>query len=273
MTGTLGAYAREVSERGFAVVEGILTDAEVDRWRGELDAATAAMTDVDSVRDRGSLYAVRNLFDVVPALREIAVHPGVRRLVEPLLGAEAFLVKGMLFDKSAGANWGVFWHQDLSVPVRVPAGQATPALEGFGPWTRKGGVVCVQPPAEVLGRMLAVRLHLDPCLADNGPLRVLPGSHAHARLSDAETEAWTRTQSPAECVCGLGAAVVMRPLLLHSSPKCSNPSRRRVLHFEFAAEDLPAPLEWHERIPIHLHPASPRKSPRIARNMTTAKSG
>lgn len=245
------AYALQIDHEGFDIINDSLSPAQIERWQGELDAAADSMTDHDSVRDRGALYAIRNLLDVIPSLREIPRLPGVRRLIEPILGPGAFLVKGMLFDKSAGANWGVFWHQDLSVPVRVPAGSTRPPdLPGFGPWTRKGGVTCVQPPVETLERMLAVRLHLDPCTPENGPLRVLPRSHRHARLSDIETQRWTETHTPIECLCPAGAAVVMRPLLLHSSPKCSAPTRRRVLHFEFAAEDLPAPLEWHERIPL-----------------------
>ncbi|MCC7421116.1 MAG: phytanoyl-CoA dioxygenase family protein [Planctomycetaceae bacterium] len=244
------SYGDRVELEGYAIIPGVLSVAEVERWRAEVDSASATMTDVDAVRDRGSLYAIRNLFDVIPALRTIATLPAVRQLVEPVLGPKALLVKGMLFDKSDGANWGVFWHQDLSVPVRIPDPKRHPDVPGFGPWTRKGGVVCVQPPVTVLERMLAVRLHLDPCTADNGPLRVLAGSHRHARLSDAATAEWTRTHQPIECLCDVGAAIVMRPLLLHSSPKCTVPARRRVLHFEFAADDLPSPLDWHERIPL-----------------------
>ena len=243
-------YVEQIRTNGVAIIDGVLTLHEIQRWRAEIDAATGSLTDLESVRDRGSVYAIRNVMEVIPSLREIASLPAIQALIEPILGRDAFLVKGMLFDKSADANWGVFWHQDLSVPVRIHDAEKAPALEGYGPWTRKGGIQCVQPPVHILERMLAVRLHLDPCTPGNGPLRVLPGSHAQARLSDAETEAWTRTQSPRECLCGSGAAVVMRPLLLHSSPKCTEPTRRRVLHFEFAADDLPYPLDWHERIPM-----------------------
>ena len=39
-------------------------------------------------------------------------------------------------------------------------------------------------------------------------------------------------------------AVLMRPLLLHSSPAPRLPRRRRVVHLEFAAAPLPHGLEW-----------------------------
>jgi hypothetical protein len=43
-----------------------------------------------------------------------------------------------------------------------------------------------------------------------------------------------------------GGAVVMRPLLLHSSTTAATPRHRRVLHFEYAAVDLPRGLKWFE---------------------------
>jgi len=33
--------------------------------------------------------------------------------------------------------------------------------EGFGPWSEKEGVPHVQPPAEILEKMVAIRVHLD----------------------------------------------------------------------------------------------------------------
>jgi ectoine hydroxylase-related dioxygenase (phytanoyl-CoA dioxygenase family) len=95
--------------------------------------------------------------------------------------------------------------------------------------------------------MLAVRLHLDHCDGGNGPLKVIPGSHRQARLSERQTELWKSSGKPVMCTVPSGGALVMRPLLLHSSSKATTPGQRRVLHLEFAAVDLPVPLEWHER--------------------------
>jgi hypothetical protein len=46
----------------------------------------------------------RNLLDV-PAVRELAGSDEIRRLVAPILGEDAFVVRGILFDKTGGANW------------------------------------------------------------------------------------------------------------------------------------------------------------------------
>jgi hypothetical protein len=92
----------------------------------------------------------------------------LKPLVAPALGPNAFAVRGLFFDKLPGANWQVGWHQDLSIAVAERV--ETP---GFSGWSVKKGVVHVQPPAFVLEQMLSVRVHLDDCGAENGPLRVV----------------------------------------------------------------------------------------------------
>jgi hypothetical protein len=44
-----------------------------------------------------------------------------------------------------------------------------------------------------------------------------------------------------------GGVLLMRPLLLHASQKATRPARRRVIHLEYAACDLPSGLDWNER--------------------------
>ena len=38
----------------------------------------------------------------------------------------------------------------------------------------------------------------------------------------------------------------MKPLLLHASSAAATAERRRVIHLDFAARSLPAPLKWYE---------------------------
>ena len=86
------------------------------------------------------------------------------------------------------------------------------------------------------------QLHLDDCGPQDGPLRVVPGTH-HATLTDDEVSAATHGGF-ITCVARRGDVLLMRPLLLHSSLKAASPSRRRVLHLEWAADPLPLPLRW-----------------------------
>ena len=231
-------WLRGLEEDGYAIVPDVIGRPEVERLLDALDAAGGS----EGARRRESVYAIRNLLEAVAEVRALAESPLVRALVERVLGPGAFPVRGILFDKTPDANWKVAWHQDLAIAVREK--RDTP---GFGPWSEKAGVAHVQPPAAVLERMLTVRVHLDDCGPENGPVHVIPGSHRHGRL-DAEASGRLRESTTAVPTCtGAGGALLMRPLLLHASSPSTTPAHRRVIHIEFAADDLPGGLEWHDR--------------------------
>ena len=188
----------------------------------------------------GARHGLRNLLHTCPEVVVLAAD--LRHVVAPVLGAGAFPVRGIFFDKLPDATWEVGWHQDLSIAVaeRIEA-------PGFGGWSVKQGVPHVQPPAAVLERMLTVRVHLDDCGEDNGPLRVLSGSHAHGRLNDEAIEKWKLLGEEVTCLVPQGGAVLLRPLLLHASSSARNPRHRRVIHIEYAAAALPHGLRWFEK--------------------------
>lgn len=237
------SLARQVHEFGFAIQPNVLTAHEVQTCCAWLDPARA-QDRAENVANSSGTYGLRNLTDVIPQTAGLVRHPKLARIVESVMGRGAFMTRATLFDKTPGANWGVFWHQDLSVAV-----QKKQDVPGFGAWTRKAGVDCVQPPAEIMGRVLAVRLHLDDCTARNGALKVLPGTHTAARLSTMEVEARTQQQKEVICEVPAGGVLLMRPLLLHASSPMVEATSRRVIHFEFASFALPDPLQWKYRIP------------------------
>jgi Phytanoyl-CoA dioxygenase (PhyH) len=227
--------AQSVRKYGFAVVARVLPPSEINR----LISSLAWAEDETSIRNRGGVYAIRNLLDVVPAVRHLASSPTMRRLLEPVLGAKALPVRGILFDKPLAANWKVPWHQDLTIAVRERRD-----VPGFGPWSLKAGVLHVQPPVAVLENMLAVRIHLDDCGGANGPLRVIPGSHLLGRLTTHQIS----LGSEVSCSVEAGWAILMRPLLPHASSTSRSPSNRRVIHVEFASCRLPGGLDWYSVI-------------------------
>jgi ectoine hydroxylase-related dioxygenase (phytanoyl-CoA dioxygenase family) len=224
-----------VERDGFAVVPHVIGKEKVS----QIICALEAIGGTVGARRQGSIYAIRNLLEVVPALRELARSQHVRSLVEPIIGAHCFVVRAIFFDKTPEANWKVAWHQDLSIAVRRRV-----EAEGFGAWSEKAGVVHVQPPAEILRDMLTVRLHLDASDATNGSLKVLSGSHLRGRLGADEIQRWRERAEPVVCHVPRGGALLMRPLLLHSSSASTKPRHRRVVHLEFATRELPDGLEW-----------------------------
>lgn len=187
--------------------------------------------------------------DADAGTRELLQHAWCRDLVARLreglraarvLDDDAVAVQCTLFRKSEARNWKVALHQDLSIPVARRI--AHPALSG---WSLKQDRHFVQPPTTLLERMLAVRVHLDACGAGDGPLRVVPGSHRHGRLSPETARGLRAAHGEVECTARPGDLLIMRPLLLHASSKAVQPSgRRRVLHFLFGPRDPGFSLRW-----------------------------
>jgi len=98
----------------------------------------------------------------------------------------------------------------------------------------KEGVIYAHAPASALARILALRVHLDDSTAQNGPLRVLPGTHKLGVLSDEKIRQLALEISPVGCIVAQGGVLAMKPLLVHSSSKTQTNSSRRILHIEYA---------------------------------------
>jgi ectoine hydroxylase-related dioxygenase (phytanoyl-CoA dioxygenase family) len=161
---------------------------------------------------------------------ELAGDPRLLALAQSVLGKSAKPYRATLFDKSPESNWLVPWHQDTVLPLR-----SRRAVPGWGPWSVKGGVLYANAPAAALERVIALRIHLDDSLADNGPLRVLPGTHRMGVLSQASIQALAASTPPHQCTVPAGGVISMRPLLVHASSKSVAALPRRVLHIEYAA--------------------------------------
>jgi len=226
----------QVETSGYALVPSVLDCGEIQHL---LSIPESVEESSPSLRRRGGVFAVRNLLEVSPEIRELAGSPVVRRLVEPILGPKAFPVRGILFDKTPDANWKVPWHQDVTIAVadRID-------VDGFGPWSIKAGVLHVQPPAAILENMISVRLHLDSCGEENGALRVIPGSHRMGKLPEQEAARIGAEEECSVCAAGAGGALLMRPLLLHASSASTTPKHRRIIHIDFASVNLPNGMKW-----------------------------
>ena len=165
----------------------------------------------------------------LPVVAELSRDARLMGLARAVLGAEAVPYRATLFDKSADANWLVIWHQDTALPLLRQEDRA-----GWGPWSTKSGVIYAHAPTAALGRVLALRVHLDDSTALNGPLRVLPGTHRRGVLSDADVAILARQNDPVDCIVSRGGVLGMRPLTVHASSKSRSDTSRRVVHIEYA---------------------------------------
>jgi ectoine hydroxylase-related dioxygenase (phytanoyl-CoA dioxygenase family) len=210
-----------MNDPGFWIENAALTEVECDR----LVAALSLDSTVRAVRGRAG---VRHLM-TAPPVRAVAEDERLLRIARRALGDGAVPFRATLFDKSEDVNWLVVWHQDTALPL-----EAQFQSPEWGPWSRKAGVLYAHAPAWALSRVLALRLSLDASTDENGPLRVIPGSHAAGVLSDEEVFDAARSQEEAVCLVARGGVLAMRPLLIHCSSKARTDQSRRVLHIEYA---------------------------------------
>ena len=148
----LSAIQSQVLQDGFAIVPNVLDMPTVERLRVLIEAAREKTTEA-SVGNSKDTYGLRNLTDVVPEAADLMRNENLTRVVRAILERNPFMVRATLFDKTPDANWGVFWHQDLSIAV-----QAKHKLHGYSPWTKKAGVHCVQPPIEIMQQLSLIHI-------------------------------------------------------------------------------------------------------------------
>jgi hypothetical protein len=206
-------------DSGFAIVPGVFAGREVDAILRKLEGETL----------RRSRAGARHLLST-SVIAALAKDPRLILLAAKTLGSEPVPFGATLFDKSADANWLVAWHQDKALPLMERR-----EAPGWGPWSQKDGVVYANAPATALAKVVALRVHLDDSTAENGPLRVLPGTHTLGVLSDAQIDDAVRRIEPVMCTVERGGVIVMRPLTVHASSKVTTAASRRVLHVEYAA--------------------------------------
>jgi ectoine hydroxylase-related dioxygenase (phytanoyl-CoA dioxygenase family) len=214
----VGPLHERVASDGFAIIPGALSQRDV------ADLLTA-LEKSELPRSRaGMRHAMRN-----PSVAAIARDSRLLAMAQYVLGSHAIPFRATLFDKSPASNWLVVWHQDTALPLRERR-----EILGWGPWSIKDGVDYAHAPASALEKVLALRLHLDDSISENGPLRVLPGTHTLGVLSDDALHELS-TQIPAiDCLVPRGGILAMRPLVVHASSKSQSDAPRRVLHIEYA---------------------------------------
>lgn len=213
---------RQVAAEGFAIVPSVFGIGEITEI-------------LKAVPDLGAKAGTRTLLETEVG-KQLAADPRLAGLAEEVLRAVVRPIRGIIFDKSPKANWTLGWHQDTKIALRE-RGETT----GFRNWSEKEGVAHCQPPVELLEQCVAVRLHLDDCGVENGPLRVIPRSHLAGYWDEVSPQPW---EDEVVCSCQAGDVVMMKPLLLHASSPASVPSHRRVAHIEFCSAELPEGLRW-----------------------------
>ena len=226
---------------GFFVLPSAISTEMVERLLTVFDETFD--DDSPSVRarsSRGHIYAARNLIESVPEVTTVWQVDVLLSLLFTELGPGFGLVRALFFDKPPERTWSLPWHKDTSIAVKEHlAGSPSPWLSRP---TVKAGVPHMIACDSLLQQMLTLRIHLDPVTDENGPLRVIPGSHVDSDSIGVGADREVTIHAKP------GDVLVMRPLITHASGSSSPNTlqHRRILHLEFAAsETLPDGYQWH----------------------------
>jgi ectoine hydroxylase-related dioxygenase (phytanoyl-CoA dioxygenase family) len=233
-------YSKEINSEGFAIIEAIYSDSEVEKIISEIEKVTQATTDNATFRKSDDLFAIRQFHKEIPETLLHVFNNNLLEFIKTNFGQNYFITKSIYFDKPEKSNWFVSYHQDLTISVDKKID-----VDHFENWTVKQNQFAVQPPKEILENNFTVRIHLDRTTKDNGALKVLNASHKKG-ISRVEN---IKLNEEIETICEVekGGIMIMKPLLFHASNKTTNNERRRVIHIEFSNQELPNELEWSEK--------------------------
>jgi ectoine hydroxylase-related dioxygenase (phytanoyl-CoA dioxygenase family) len=177
-----------------------------------------------------------------PLVRNTAIQVREHLIAHGHIAARSVAIQAIAFDKTPETNWKVTWHQDLMFPFAC-----TVSTPGYTLACEKDGVPFARPPAAVLADLTAVRLSLDPCGPDNGPLRVSPGTHREGIIPAGEIMDRVACAGEISCTNAAGDLLMIKPLLLHASSQATSPKHRRILHLVYH-NGGPVAEPWHRAV-------------------------
>jgi ectoine hydroxylase-related dioxygenase (phytanoyl-CoA dioxygenase family) len=234
-------YSNQINSEGFAIIEAIYSDTEIEKIISEIEKRTNNTTDNSTFRKSDDLFAIRQFHKEIPETLSYVFNQNLMEIIKTNFGENYFITKSIYFDKPEKSNWFVSYHQDLTISVDKKI-----EVDHFENWTVKQNQFAVQPPKEILENNFTIRIHLDKTTKENGALKVLNASH-NKGISRVEN---INLNEEIETICEVekGGIMIMKPLLFHASNKTTNNKRRRVIHIEFSNQELPNELEWSEKV-------------------------
>lgn len=232
----LSKHKNELEENGFSIIHGIYNTAEID----QLIHCIYSFFEKNLYEKKSTnKYSIRQLIKQIPQIEESILNDKFKNLLKTF-GDDFFISKAIYFNKTKESNWFVNFHQDLSISVDKKA-----ILKGYKNWTFKQNQYGVQPPDEILNKIITIRIHLDDVNEENGALKVIPKSHLKGALLKSSEE-YLAFGSEVVCPVAKGGIMLMKPLTFHASSKNKTEKDRRVIHLEFCNTMLQKPLKWLE---------------------------
>lgn len=214
--GQLREWADQVEGRGYAMVHGVLSEAERVFLRGTLDHVYAIYDpEQDGLQRVPGYHFSSNLVNKNPFFETLFLRSPVYDIARLILGEDCILSSLNSFEplKDQG-NQGL--HRDG--PPRPPEG--TLALNSM--WSVDG---------------------MD---RENGATRLIPGSHLHAEGPPADEQGIIYAEVPP------GSVVVTNAHILHAASANHSGRRRRVMHGYFTRRGRPQQTEQRKFLSVQV---------------------
>jgi hypothetical protein len=239
------------AERGYSVIEGLLSSMEVAVLRREVDAALLRPAVAGCERPHNRLVPLRWNDPVV----ELILAQGWRlhRIAESVEGNDLRWISGYVSVKEAHSQ-ALWWHQD---------------------WWCWDHPISLRPAAA----QVAFLCYLTDTSERNGALRVLPGSHRrsialHAALPDAHAQgaalgrdhaALSDHRDQVTLSADAGDAVVLDYRLLHGTHPNTSGERRDCVLLSFTPSWRELPKDVRAHLIQHLAQPNPDERPALTR--------
>jgi hypothetical protein len=238
------SWRDQLESAGFALLPQAIAAKDLQTALAEWTAIQQQNGDNEAILagTNGPAYGARNLLQLWPSVMKLARQSALRAPLMEVLGRSPGVVRALYFDKPPGCSWALPWHKDYNIAVREHG-----VLGFFSKPTTKAGVPHVMAPFSLLSTMLTARIHFDDVTEQNGPLKVIPGSHRFYATGEQEAGEMVTIH------CQAGDVLLMRPLLTHASGHALKEatSHRRIVHLECATNhELPNNYHWHQFEPL-----------------------
>ena len=265
---TLQEVVDDLKTRGIVTVEGVFSPEEMEKFRALLDQTIAEASSVSTYKgrptdkllgkSRDTVWLLWELYAVCEGGLRFSRHPAIVSVLERALGEPVKHASiGTMFDKVAGGDAAIGWHQDTFFIVDPPAEEEVD-LSGY--WQQFGHVHI--RPADIdwkedyFQRTIIVRINVDPQTIENGAMKVIPGSYLEGplELSGGLEDYVARHEGEAiDCTAGEGSVTFYYPTMLHSSAvsRASSGVHRRAAAHRVRASSLGIPgwtwpVDWPE---------------------------
>jgi len=208
-TGLSDEEVAQLQVDGFLGLGAVLTDDELAEARANTDRVVAARVEREERPEY--IYAI-HAYDEYFA--RLAAHSRLLDILERVMGPDIVLISTHLLCKPPGDGHGVAWHQD-------------------------GGYAPIEPMS-----LVTLYLAFDDCDAENGCMRMLPGTHRnglapHEIIHDGEvarkeiSSEVIKAYEPVPLELRAGEASLHLPWVIHGSEPNRSPRRRAGLPMRY----------------------------------------